>query len=113
MKIEEEDTKTQLPAPNPPKLLVIKGIIIKDNVVSKGFEKIIVDASQLLDPNFRVMVKRGKDNPYGLTPGFSPYPYRRVPTPEACEEVHKILTDLHGEVKQPEKIPVASLEIAG
>ncbi|KAK4043783.1 DNA glycosylase [Parachaetomium inaequale] len=96
-----------------PKVLIIKGITIKDDVVARTASKLIVDASQLLDPNLRRMVKRGKENPYGLTPGFSPYPYRRVPTPEACEEVHSILTELHGEVKQPEKMPVASLEVAG
>jgi endonuclease III len=96
-----------------PKLMIFKGITVKDNVVARTSSKLIVDASQLLDPNLRRMVKRGKENPYGLTPGFSPYPYRRVPTPEACEEVHSILTELHGEVKQPEKMPMASLEVAG
>jgi endonuclease III len=97
----------------PPKVLIIKGLMIKDNVVTKVSSKIVIDATQILNPNYRIMVKRGKDNPYGLTPGFSPYPYRRVPTPEACEEVHRILTELHGEVKQPEIMPAASLEIAG
>jgi endonuclease III len=97
----------------PPKVLIIKGLMIKDNVVTKVSSKIVIDATQILKPNYRIMVKRGKDNPYGLTPGFSPYPYRRVPTPEACEEVHRILTELHGEVKQPEIMPAASLEIAG
>ncbi|SPQ19664.1 d2a410f9-7547-49b4-8ed0-89f924398cf2 [Thermothielavioides terrestris] len=80
---------------------------------AKSSDKIIVDASKFLDPNFKRIVKRGKENPYGLTPGLSPYPYRRVPTPEACEEVHRILSEFHGEVKQPEKMPSASLEVAG
>ncbi|KAH6855191.1 DNA glycosylase [Chaetomium sp. MPI-CAGE-AT-0009] len=96
-----------------PKVLIIKGITIKDNIVTKSSAKIAIDASQLLDPDFRRTVKRGKENPYGLTPGFTPYPYRRVPTPDACEEVHRILTEMHGEVKQPEKMPLASLEVAG
>jgi endonuclease III len=96
-----------------PKFIIIKGIAIKDNVVIKTASKIVIDASQILDPNFRKMVKRGATNPYALTPGYSPYPYRRVPTPEACEEVHQILTEMHGEVKQPEEMPVASLEVAG
>lgn len=109
VKVEEKEVLKQLV----PKLLIIKGITIRNNVVVKSSEKITVDAAQLLDPNLRRMVKRGKDNPYGLTPGFSPYPYRRVPTPDACEEVHRILTELHGEVKQPEKMPAASLEVAG
>ncbi|KAL2263132.1 hypothetical protein VTK26DRAFT_8030 [Humicola hyalothermophila] len=110
MKVEEDHSKSQ---PDTPKLLVIKGVIVKNNIATKALDKIVVDATQLLDPDFRIMVKRGKDNPYGLTPGSSPYPYRRVPTPEACEEVHRILTNLHGEVKQPEKMPAASLEVAG
>ncbi|KAK4155138.1 DNA glycosylase [Chaetomidium leptoderma] len=109
VKAEEKDT----PNVPIPKVLIIKGITIKDNIVTKVSTKIILDATRLLDPSFKQMVKRGKENPYGLTPGFSPYPYRRVPTPEACEEVHRILTELHGEVKQPEKMPVASLDIAG
>ncbi|KAH6628611.1 DNA glycosylase [Chaetomium tenue] len=97
-----------------PKVLIIKGITIKDNIVTKSDSaKIVIDASQLLDPNFRRIVKRGKDNPYGLTPGFSPYPYRRVPTPDACEEVHRILTEMHEKVTQPKEMPLASLEVAG
>lgn len=102
-----------LPSPSHPKLLIIQGIVFNDGVVAKVMDKITVDAAQILDPNFRLTLKRGKENPYGLTPGFSPYPYRRVPTPEACEEVHRILTELHGEVKQPERMPAASLEVAG
>ncbi|KAK4236338.1 DNA glycosylase [Achaetomium macrosporum] len=109
VKVEEKDTPNQLI----PKLLIIKGITFKDGVVMKTLDRVIVDASKILDPNFKLTLKRGKENPYGLTPGFSPYPYRRVPTPEACEEVHRILTELHGEVKQPEKMPPASLEVAG
>ncbi|KAK4177037.1 hypothetical protein QBC36DRAFT_300614 [Triangularia setosa] len=95
------------------KLLIFKGVTLNGNLVSKSLEKILVDASQILDPDYRINVKRGTDNPYGLTPGYSPYPYRRVPTPEACEEVHRILTRMHGEVKQPDRIPAASLEVAG
>ncbi|KAL2138137.1 hypothetical protein VTI28DRAFT_7394 [Corynascus sepedonium] len=109
--VKAEERKTSN-SPNP-KVLIVKGITIQDNIVTRISSKIVVDASRLLDPNLRRMVKRGKDNPYGLTPGFSPYPYRRVPTPEACEEVYAILTELHGEVRQPEKMPAASLEIAG
>ncbi|KAL2133326.1 hypothetical protein VTI74DRAFT_2521 [Chaetomium olivicolor] len=109
VKVEEK----HIPVQPIPKLLIIKGIAFKDGVVTRAVDKIIVDATQILDPNFRLQLKRGKENPYGLTPGFTPYPYRRVPTPEACEEVHRILTELHGEIRQPERMPAASLEIAG
>jgi endonuclease III len=113
IKIKKEDSKNDIE--NKPKLLVIRGVKIVDNVVAKleASNKITVDASQILNPDYRIKIKRGKDNPYGLTPGHSPYPYRRVPTPEQCEEVHRLLTEMHGEVPRPETIPPASLEIAG
>ncbi|TDZ34208.1 putative DNA glycosylase [Colletotrichum spinosum] len=57
--------------------------------------------------------RRTKDNPYGLMPGRTPYPDRQTPTPEECQEVHDILTELHGEFKSPDKIPPPSTEVAG
>ncbi|KAK0729725.1 DNA glycosylase [Lasiosphaeris hirsuta] len=95
------------------KLLIIKGIIVKDNVAVKTEGKILVDTSKILDPDYRAMIKRGADNPYGLTPGYSPYSYRRVPSEEDCEEVYGILAELHGGCMPPEKMPAASLEVAG
>ncbi|KAK3383598.1 DNA glycosylase [Lasiosphaeria ovina] len=101
-------------APHARKLLIIHGAVVKNTVAVKiSASKITVDATQILDPDFKIKLKRGRDNPYGLTPGFSPYPYRQVPSREACEEVYAILTSLHGAVQQPEKMPQASLEIAG
>ncbi|EGS22772.1 uncharacterized protein CTHT_0012470 [Thermochaetoides thermophila DSM 1495] len=108
--VKVEEKKGQQPSP---RLLIFRGIAIKNSNAIKICDTVTVDATQVLDPDFRIKIKRGKDNPYGLTPGFSPYPYRRVPTPEACEHVYRILADLHGEVKQPEKMPAASLEVAG
>jgi len=66
-----------------------------------------------LHPDFRAKTKKGSSNRYGLTLGYSPYPNRLVPSPEACEEVYGILADLHGEVTQPQKMPAPSLEVAG
>lgn len=57
--------------------------------------------------------KKEKKNPYGLTPGISPFTYFTMPTPEACMYVHDKLTALHGEVKAPEKLPVPSTEVSG
>ena len=57
--------------------------------------------------------KKTPDNPYGLTPGRTPFPDWNGPSAEACEEVYRILADLHGECKQPEKIPAPSLEVTG
>ncbi|KAK0633603.1 hypothetical protein B0T14DRAFT_75154 [Immersiella caudata] len=95
------------------KLLVIKGVIIADGTPAKHGEKIVVDATQILDPDFRMILKRGLENKYGLTPGFSPYPYRRVPTPEDCEEVYRLLAGMHGECMPPKTMPAASLTVAG
>lgn len=95
-------------------ILVIKGAIIQDSVATKTGEKAIeIDAFKVLNPDKKVMVKKGADNLYQLMPGVSPFPWRRVPTAADCETVHKILVDLHGECKPPPKMPAASLEVAG
>lgn len=54
-----------------------------------------------------------KDNPYGLTPGVTPYPNWPHPTPEECYEVNDLLTKLHGKQGAPPKIPPPSLTITG
>lgn len=50
---------------------------------------------------------------YGLTPGQSPYPNWPHPTPEECEEVVRLLSSVHGEVKPPDTIPLPSLTASG
>ncbi|KAI0195803.1 DNA glycosylase [Xylaria flabelliformis] len=57
--------------------------------------------------------RKTKDNPYGLTPGRSPFPDWQAPSAVQCEEVYRILAEVHGEVKQPATIPAPSLEVAG
>jgi endonuclease III len=52
-------------------------------------------------------------NKYGLTPGISPFPQHPKPTPEDCEEVHRLLSELHGEVKPPEIISPPSMDVTG
>ncbi|KAK3489233.1 DNA glycosylase [Neurospora hispaniola] len=64
-------------------------------------------------PDYRMPVRRGPNNPMGLTPGFSPYPNRQAPTSEACEDVYRVLAAVHGKVEQPKEMPKASLEKAG
>lgn len=54
-----------------------------------------------------------KNNNYGLVPGTTPYPDWPHPTPEECEEVTRLLSSVHGEVKAPEVVPPPSLEVAG
>ena len=50
---------------------------------------------------------------YGLTPGQTPYPNYPHPTPEECEEVTRILSEVHGKVTMPKEIPLPSLEVSG
>ena len=56
---------------------------------------------------------RQKNNPYGLSPGVSPYPTYPHPTPEECQEVNDILAKKHGAVQQPKTIPQPSLNDSG
>jgi endonuclease III len=57
--------------------------------------------------------KKGKANPYGLTPGSTPFPDWPLPTPEACAEVQAALETVHGVVEAPATIPPPSLEVTG
>lgn len=59
--------------------------------------------------------RKTKDNPYGLTPGESPYPEWESPSTEQCEEVYRILAEMHDDVQPlpPVTIPAPSLEVAG
>ncbi|KAI9729205.1 MAG: hypothetical protein M1835_003653, partial [Candelina submexicana] len=57
--------------------------------------------------------KKPKANPYGLTPGETPYPDWPHPTPEECQEVVDLLSKIHGEVKAPATIPVPSTTVSG
>lgn len=74
----------------------------------------VVDAvNKIIDGEVDTKVKKPKAATYGLTPGVTPYPDWPLPTAEACYEVNKLLSDLHGVVEQPETIPPPSLEITG
>jgi len=57
--------------------------------------------------------ERAKANPYGLSPGQSPYPTYPHPTPEECWDVHDRLSAIHGTVKAPKTVPVPSLNSSG
>ncbi|KAI4092407.1 MAG: hypothetical protein LQ344_003472 [Seirophora lacunosa] len=54
-----------------------------------------------------------KANPYGLTPGVSPYPDWPHPTPQECQDVHDLLSSIHGKVSPPKSIPPPSETVAG
>lgn len=56
---------------------------------------------------------KSKSNPYGLSPGESPYPEYPHPTSAECVEVNRILTSVHGRVTAPKTIPTPSLTSSG
>ncbi|KAH8792098.1 DNA glycosylase [Hyaloscypha finlandica] len=68
---------------------------------------------ELIDASGNVSKERKKKHPYGLTPGYSPFPGHAMPTPDACEEVNRLLSELHGTVEQPKVVPPPSMDIAG
>jgi endonuclease III len=78
-------------------------------------EEVLDKVDDLIDALGKVPEKerKKKANKYGLTPGSSPFPGFAMPTPEACEEVTRLLSELHGEVKPPEVIPPPSMEVTG
>ncbi|KAL8690661.1 MAG: hypothetical protein Q9218_003936 [Villophora microphyllina] len=57
--------------------------------------------------------RKKKANPYGLTPGITPYPDFPHPTPEECQTVNDLLSSVHGHIAPPEKIPEPSLTVTG
>ncbi|OTA93397.1 hypothetical protein M434DRAFT_395663 [Hypoxylon sp. CO27-5] len=73
------------------------------------------DGSKPKPKKARKKARKTKDNPYGLTPGESPFPEWQSPSAEQCEEVYNILKAFHPDVKAeaPEVIPTPSLKITG
>ncbi|XXH05892.1 amidophosphoribosyltransferase [Hypoxylon texense] len=60
--------------------------------------------------------RKTKDNPYGLTPGVTPFPEWLAPSAEQCEVVYQLLKKVHGKDVQheaPAVIPAPSLEKTG
>ena len=57
--------------------------------------------------------QKNKKAPYGLTPGFSPFPEWPRPTRTECEEVNRLLSSVHGEIIPPATIPEPSLTVTG
>lgn len=56
---------------------------------------------------------RAKANPYGLSPGQSPYPSYAHPTAAECAHVAALLSEAHGAVAAPKTIPTPSLHSSG
>jgi endonuclease III len=69
---------------------------------------------ELIDASGNVPKKeKKKKHKYGLTPGYSPFPDHVMPTAEACEEVNRLLSELHGVVEQPKVVPAPSMDVTG
>jgi endonuclease III len=82
--------------------------LVKTGDVKDKVKDLVATADQ--DSN---IPKKGKKNPYGLTPGQSPFPDFPMPTIEACEQVNSLLATMHGNVVAPKTIPAPSLEVSG
>ncbi|PIG87926.1 aldehyde dehydrogenase-like protein C21C3 [Aspergillus arachidicola] len=75
-----------------------------------------IDAADELPHNLArplIPSKSKKANPYRLTPGITPFPDWPHPTPDACEEVNRLLSSVHGEIVPPATIPEPSLTVTG
>ncbi|KAL8819138.1 MAG: hypothetical protein Q9223_002364 [Gallowayella weberi] len=82
-------------------------------VVKPAIEAATAAATDAPDNSPTNKAQKKKANPYGLTPGVSPFPGWPHPTAEECQQVNDLLSALHGTVKAPEKIPEPSATIAG
>ncbi|PKX95929.1 endonuclease III domain-containing protein [Aspergillus novofumigatus IBT 16806] len=78
--------------------------------LASDLQKTVDKSTEGLPQQIRINKKK---NPYGLTPGATPYPEWARPTPEECEEVNRLLSNVHGEVIPPTKIPEPSLTVTG
>ncbi|RSL75498.1 hypothetical protein CEP51_010805 [Fusarium floridanum] len=85
----------------------------KQSAVKKEVKDEYEDAEVVPEIPARRPVKKTKDNPYGLTPGITPFPEWPAPSAADCEEVYRRLASIHGEAKAPDKIPAPSLEVSG
>ncbi|KAM0233598.1 hypothetical protein ACHAP5_010329 [Fusarium lateritium] len=85
----------------------------KPSPIKKEIKDVDVDVDVAMEAPVRKTVKKTKANPYGLTPGITPFPEWEAPSAEDCEEVYRLLAKIHGEAKAPEKIPAPSLEVSG
>ncbi|KAJ5623017.1 hypothetical protein N7490_011622 [Penicillium lividum] len=72
----------------------------------------IVNAASASNATSKTPKKPAVKN-YALTPGVTPFPSWPHPTPEECEEVNKLLSDVHGVVTAPKVIPPPSLTVTG
>ncbi|KAI9863172.1 MAG: hypothetical protein M1813_003992 [Trichoglossum hirsutum] len=85
---------------------------VTDVALTVKQDKLPTGVTMLPEPS-NLKTKRSKANPYGLSPGETPYPDHLHPTPEECREVARLLSEVHGEVKAPAVIPIPSSTVSG
>ena len=91
-----------------------KPIVKKEE--NKDVKETVAKATAAADPTEEPPAKKArkpKANPYGLTPGETPYPDWPHPTPEECQEVNDHLSKVHGVVQAPKTIPAPSTTVSG
>lgn len=87
-----------------------------ENVSSADIQAVVdtvtttADDQKTTDPGTKGA--KAKQPAYRLTPGKTPYPDLHRPTRQECEEVNRLLVEVHGEAKPPPKLE-PSLSIAG
>ncbi|KAF4975964.1 hypothetical protein FZEAL_7316 [Fusarium zealandicum] len=85
----------------------------KQSTVKKEVKDEDKDPDVALETPARKPTGKTKANPYGLTPGITPFPDWEAPSAAECEEVYRRLAKVHGQCKAPDKIPAPSLEVSG
>lgn len=87
----------------------------KAGAVTDG-QELNLGASEPEPKKARRKGRKTKDNPYGLTPGATPFPEWSAPSADQCEVVYQLLKEVHGKDIQheaPAVIPAPSLEKTG
>ncbi|EPS28558.1 hypothetical protein PDE_03504 [Penicillium oxalicum 114-2] len=82
-------------------------------VVSKDKSKLSATTPQEQATQGDAPKKKAKKSSYGLTPGETPFPDFKAPTPEVCRKVNDLLSQAHGKVIAPKTIPEPSLTVTG
>ncbi|KPM45099.1 hypothetical protein AK830_g1469 [Neonectria ditissima] len=103
---EDETPKIKVSARSPAKAPATQKRMVKQEIKEENVETTVKTKT-------RAAPKKTKDNPYGLTPGISPFPEWAAPSVADCKEVYSKLGKIHGYAKAPDKIPAPSLEVSG
>lgn len=87
--------------------------LLSDPAVLETVEKLATEVVPDPDESPKKKARKAKANPYGLTPGETPFPDWPHPTSEECQTVNDLLSDVHGVVTAPATIPAPSTTVSG